>query len=46
MSKTLNELGGRFDKESLIDKRIMASHEIGKSRIQEATVNDFKNYYL
>ncbi|GEP80549.1 DUF5906 domain-containing protein [Staphylococcus carnosus] len=42
VSKALNELEGRFDKESLIDKSLMASHEIGKSRIQEKTVNDFK----
>lgn len=42
VSKTLNELGGRFDKESLIDKRLMASDEIGKARIDEKTVNDFK----
>lgn len=46
VSKTLNELGGRFDKESLIGKRIMASDEVGKANIDEATVNDFKNYYL
>ncbi len=42
VSKTLNELGGRFDKESLIGKRIMASDEVGKANIDEATVNDFK----
>lgn len=42
VSKTLNELGGRFDKESLIGKRLMASDEIGKARIDEKTVNDFK----
>lgn len=42
VSKTLNELGGRFDKESLIGKRIMASDEVGKANIAEATVNDFK----
>ncbi|MGI2244282.1 DUF5906 domain-containing protein [Staphylococcus cohnii] len=42
VSKTLNELGGRFDKESLIGKRIMASDEVGKAKIDEATVNDFK----
>ena len=42
MSKPLNELEGRFDKESLIDKSLMASHEIGQSRIQEKIVNDFK----
>ena len=35
VSKTLNELGGRFDKESLIGKRLMASDEIGKARIDE-----------
>ena len=35
VSKPLNELEGRFDKESLIDKSLMASHEIGQSRIQE-----------
>ena len=39
-------IGGRFDKESLIGKRIMASDEVGKANIDEATVNDFKNYYL
>lgn len=42
VSKTLNELGGRFDKESLIGKRIMASDEVGKANVDEATVNDFK----
>ncbi|MCR0867546.1 DUF5906 domain-containing protein [Staphylococcus aureus] len=42
VSKALNELEGRFDKESLIDKSLMASHEIGQSRIQEKIVNDFK----
>ncbi len=42
VSKPLNELEGRFDKESLIDKSLMASHEIGQSRIQEQIVNDFK----
>ncbi|MEC6986793.1 DUF5906 domain-containing protein [Staphylococcus aureus] len=42
VSKTLNELDGRFDKESLIGKRIMASDEVGKANIDEATVNDFK----
>lgn len=42
VSKTLNELGGRFDKESLIGKRLMASDEIGESRINERVVNDFK----
>lgn len=42
VSKTLNELGGRFDKESLIGKRLMASDEVGKARVDEATVNDFK----
>ncbi|WP_202809045.1 DUF5906 domain-containing protein [Staphylococcus equorum] len=42
VSKTLNELGGRFDKESLIGKRMMASDEVGKAKIDEATVNDFK----
>lgn len=42
ISKTLNELGGRFDKESLIGKRLMASDEIGKARINEEVVNDFK----
>lgn len=42
VSKPLNELEGRFDKESLIDKSLMASHEIGQSRIQEKIVNDFK----
>ncbi|AQM40966.1 DNA primase [Staphylococcus cohnii] len=42
VSKPLNELEGRFDKESLIDKSLMASHEIGKSRVQEQIVNDFK----
>ncbi|MDW8543467.1 DUF5906 domain-containing protein [Staphylococcus sp. KG4-3] len=42
VSKTLNELGGRFDKESLIGKRIMASDEVGKAKVDEATVNDFK----
>ena len=42
VSKTLNELGGRFDKESLIGKRLMASDEIGQSKIDEKTVNDFK----
>ena len=42
VSKTLNELGGRFDKERLIGKRIMASDEVGKANIDEATVNDFK----
>lgn len=42
VSKTLNELSGRFDKESLIGKRLMASDEIGKARIDEKTVNDFK----
>ena len=46
VSKPLNELEGRFDKESLIDKSLMASHEIGQSRIQEKIVNDFKSYYL
>ena len=42
VSKTLNELGGRFDKESLIGKRLMASDEIGQASIDEKTVNDFK----
>ncbi|MCD8898179.1 DUF5906 domain-containing protein [Mammaliicoccus sciuri] len=42
LSKTLNELGGRFDKESLIGKRLMASDEIGEARINERVVNDFK----
>lgn len=42
ISKTLNELGGRFDKESLIGKRLMASDEIGEARINEKVVNDFK----
>ena len=42
VSKTLNELGGKFDKESLIGKRLMASDEIGQSKIDEKTVNDFK----
>ncbi|MBO1198281.1 DNA primase [Staphylococcus simiae] len=42
LSKTLNELKGRFDKESLIGKRLMASDEIGESRIDERVVNDFK----
>ncbi|MDW4191195.1 DUF5906 domain-containing protein [Staphylococcus saprophyticus] len=42
VSKTLNELGARFDKESLIGKRIMASDEVGKANVDEATVNDFK----
>ena len=42
VSKTLNELGGRFDKESLIGKRMMASDEVGKANVDEATVNDFK----
>lgn len=42
VSKPLNELEGRFDKESLIDKSLMASHEIGKSRVPEQIVNDFK----
>ena len=42
VTMTLNELGGRFDKESLIGKRLMASDEIGKARIDEKTVNDFK----
>lgn len=42
VSKTLNELGGRFDKESLIGKRIMASDEVGKANVDETTVNDFK----
>ncbi|HBM2074919.1 TPA: hypothetical protein LUK39_004926, partial [Escherichia coli] len=38
ISKTLNELGGRFDKESLIGKRLMASDEIGEARINEKVV--------
>ena len=33
VSKTLNELGGKFDKESLIGKRLMASDEIGQSKL-------------
>ena len=35
VSKPLNELEGRFDKESLIDKSLMASHEIGQSRFKK-----------
>ena len=42
VSKTLNELEGRFDKESLIGKRLMASDEIGQAKINEKVVNDFK----
>ena len=45
VSKTLNELGGRFDKESLIGKRLMASDEIGKARIDEKPLMISKNYY-
>ena len=42
VSKALNELQGRFDKESLVGKKLMASDEIGESRIQEKIVNDLK----
>lgn len=42
VSKPLNELQGRFDKESLVGKKLMASDEIGESGIQEKIVNDFK----
>ena len=42
ISKTLNEIGGRFDKESLVGKRLMASDEIGEAKINEKVVNDFK----
>ena len=42
ISKTLNEIGRRFDKESLVGKRLMASDEIGEAKINEKVVNDFK----
>ncbi|SCS78859.1 DUF5906 domain-containing protein [Staphylococcus caeli] len=42
VSKPLDDLQGRFDKESLVGKSLMASDEIGQSRVQEKIVNDFK----
>ena len=43
--KPLNELEGRFDKESLIDKSLMASHEMD-NLIQEKIVMTSKVIYL